>query len=67
MASAESCPCCLPCLCARSDDRARDVHLDPSLHPYREQGRESEEVDQKGDAVMFWSKEYAIQHHNAPQ
>jgi hypothetical protein len=52
MARAESCPCCQPCVCARSDDRARDVHLDPSLHPYREQGRESDEVDQKRDAVM---------------
>jgi hypothetical protein len=29
-----------------------NVHLNPSLGPYREQDRESEEVDQNGDAVM---------------
>lgn len=44
-----------------------NVHLDPSLHYYREQVRESEQVDQQEMPSCASSKEYAIQHHTSPQ
>ena len=55
MAIADSCPCCLPCACARSDDGARERFAMCILTPpfiLTENKSEREQVDQKGDAVM---------------